>query len=414
MSHTSPSIPLESSTTPAGPERAAARPVGPVRQILLQASSFCNISCRYCYLDERVRSRRTDMSLDTVRRTFQMVAESGRAASSIDCRWHAGEPLTRGSDFYQAALAAAEETLAGRCGFSIQTNGLLLDEEWCRFFLDAGMSVGVSLDGLQGWHDQNRVDRRGCGTWSRVLQGIELLHRSNIPFDIICVAGKDALLNPARVFEFFKGIGCRSIGFNTDDLAPGISTADALDDLLERYSEFMRVMAELEADSGFQPYIRELDELRSAILSTGGTARSATAEPFAILNVNSQGDVSTCSPELLTLHSQWGPPRTLGNVWWKTWEELVDSFFASSWGKEICGGTEKCQRHCPYFDICGGGAPANKLFENGSFDTTETFFCRSRVQSLAPLVLTLIESRQGYAQLAHNHAIQGDRRGTSI
>jgi uncharacterized protein len=397
----------------AASDLATSRAVGPVRQVLLQASSFCNIACRYCYLDERARSRRQEMSLDTARRTFQIVVESQQTAPSIDCRWHAGEPLTRRVSFYRDAFAIAQQTFSNHCDFqfSIQTNGLLLNDEWCSFLADTGTSLGLSLDGLAAWHDQNRVDRRGQGTWARVVKGIELLRRFDIPFDVICVAGDEALSDPAQTYEFFKELGCRSIGFNTDDLAPVATTAEALEFRRQQYASFMEVLASFEEANGFHPYIRELDQLRTAILSTGGPARSATAQPFAILNVNWQGDVSTCSPELLTLHSQWGPPRILGNVARDSWDGLVHTFFASEWGQQICSGTDQCARQCPYFDVCGGGSPGNKLFENGSFDSTETFFCRSRIQTLVPLVLRRLESRPGIVQSTCDHTIHSDRGG---
>jgi uncharacterized protein len=385
--------------------------VGPVRQILLQASSFCNIACRYCYLDEQVRSRRQEMSLETVRQTFQLVVQSQQTAPSIDCRWHAGEPLARRVSFYRNAFAIAQQEFSNHCDFqfSVQTNGLLLNEEWCRFLADTGTLLGLSLDGLPAWHDRNRVDRRGAGTWARVAKGIELLRRFDIPFDVICVAGEEALSDPAQTYEFFKGLGCRSVGFNTDDLAPAAATTEGLEFRRQQYANFMHVIADLEEANGFRPYVRELDQLRTAILATGGPARSATAQPFAIVNVNWQGDISTCSPELLTLHSQWGPPRILGNVARDSWERLVQAFFASDWGRQICSGTERCARQCPYFDVCGGGSPGNKLFENGSFDSTETFFCRSRIQSLVPLVLQRLESRPGYVQWACEQAQQAAR-----
>lgn len=367
--------------------------IGPIRQVLLQPTSFCNIACRYCYLDVAARARHDHMTLDTVQRAFELVASSGRLADDIDIRWHAGEPLTRQPSFYRDAHQLARSAFSDRCRFefSIQTNGLLINPEWCRAFAELPISVGLSIDGQQPFHDRQRVDRRGVGTWDRLQAKIALLREHQIPFDVICVLGDDSLQQPDAVFKYFHASGCRSVGFNTDDLDPRTSDRRTLEQRRLAYAAFMERIAELEESCGFEMTVRELHELRQAMLSTGGPARSATAHPFAIVSIGAAGAVSTCSPELLTLSSEGSPPRILGNVWSDTWHSLVKTFFESRWSLEILEGTQRCAAECSYFELCGGGSPANKHFEHGTFRATETFHCRSRIQSLAEMVLTRLE-----------------------
>lgn len=62
---------------------------------------------------------------------------------------------------------------------------------------------------------------------------------------------------------------------------------------------------------------------------------------------------------------------------------------------EIYDGVERCRRSCDYFPLCGGGAPANKYFENGSFATTETMYCRTSIQMPIDIVLADLEVKLG-------------------
>ena len=111
--------------------------------VVVQPTPFCNIDCTYCYLPNR-RDRST-MSQDTLRALFERVFASGWAASSITVIWHAGEPLVVPVAFYREAFAAIERMRpAGvTVTHAFQTNGMLIDDDWCALFRDWNVGVGV-------------------------------------------------------------------------------------------------------------------------------------------------------------------------------------------------------------------------------------------------------------------------------
>jgi uncharacterized protein len=371
---------------------------GPIRQVILQATTFCNIACRYCYLDSRERSTRKMMSDATARQAFEWVASTGALAGEIDFRWHAGEPLTRGIPFYHEAYRAARQVFAGQADvrFSIQTNGILINDPWCDFFRDAAVSVGISIDGDQAMHDEHRTDRSGRGTWISTMKGISRLRCRQIPFSTICVLTRRSLSEPDRIFAFFRELGCVSVGFNYDDLA--IRPSSQLDDqsTMSDYVSFMERVLELEEQSEFSIRVREFDQLRHAILATNGAEHSTMAHPFAILSVGVNGELSTCSPELLTLTPPLGDPMVLGTVWHDTPGQVVATFRDSPTGVAIQAGNARCHSACEFYGVCGGGSPVNRLYEHGSCEVPDTFYCESRIKRMVPVVLQRLEQDRNY------------------
>ena len=133
----------------------------------------------------------------------------------VDFSWHGGEPTTLGLAFFQKAveLQRKHKPAGWRVRNGIQTNGILLDEEWCRFLAREGFSVGLSLDGPAELHDPYRVTRGGQPTHAQAMRAYDLLRRMKIHTDILCVVHNLNVRSPLTVYRFFRDIGCRYLGF---------------------------------------------------------------------------------------------------------------------------------------------------------------------------------------------------------
>src|SRR6516164_6325614 len=121
--------------------------VGPLSLLVVQPTSFCNIDCDYCYLPDR--QNRSMIKPETLEALFAGVFASSILRDGFSLIWHAGEPLVLPVAFYEQALAmlARHNAQGLKVKICFQTNGLLIDDGWCRFFCDSGAKVGVSLDG---------------------------------------------------------------------------------------------------------------------------------------------------------------------------------------------------------------------------------------------------------------------------
>ena len=129
--------------------------------------------------------------------------------------WHGGEPTVLGVGYFRR-IVAIERRLCppGRTiANGLQTNGTLLDGEWGRFLAEEGFSVGLSLDGPRDLHDRYRLTRGGKSAFEETMRGYEILRRSGVPTDILCVVGAHNVRYPAEVYGFFREIGAAFVTF---------------------------------------------------------------------------------------------------------------------------------------------------------------------------------------------------------
>jgi uncharacterized protein len=362
---------------------------GPLDLLVVQATPFCNLDCRYCYLPDRQNTAR--MSMAVVDRLFARVFGSAIVQRGFTVVWHAGEPLAVPREFYAEAFAiAARHNRAGYpLAHSYQTNATLLDEAWCDFIQRHDLRIGVSVDGPAFLHDRQRVTRRGRRTHRRVMEGVARLRRRGIPFHVITVLTVDALDYPDELYAFYVEHGIDRVGFNIEEIeGPHRRSSLTAPGAEARFRQFLARFYDLAVRPGSPVRVREFDSMLGAIIH-GGAAPPRTQEtmPFAILSVDHRGNFSSFSPELL------GPPGgddghfLLGNVAADSIDAAARTPRFAAMHRDIRAGIERCRGECPYFTLCGGGAPGNKYFENGAFDSTETLFCRFYRKSLADVLL---------------------------
>ena len=138
--------------------------------------SLCNMRCKYCYyLDKAALYDYRQPQMDeALLENYIRANIEGNNSPVIAFAWHGGEPLLAGKEFFRKAVALQQRYAEGRTvENSIQTNGLLVDDEWCAIFRDNNFLVGVSIDGPESIHDAHRVDAGGNPTFARVMKGIE-------------------------------------------------------------------------------------------------------------------------------------------------------------------------------------------------------------------------------------------------
>jgi hypothetical protein len=251
------------------------------------------------------------------------------------------------------------------------------------------------VDGPAFLHDRFRKTRSGRGTSQKVSEGMRLLREHGIDFHVITVLTADSLSFADEIFDFFLEHGVRNAAFNVEEIeGPHTTSTLSGDEAQARYREFLGRFFELITQSGEPFSLREFDSAWAALARPAGAweGRPQQTTPFAIVTIDHAGNFSTFSPELAGLpHADYGN-FVYGNV-------LHDSFAAGRETalfrrveREIAAGVERCRAECDYFAWCGGGAPVNKLFENGSFDSTETMFCRLTRQ--APIDLLVRKTEQ--------------------
>lgn len=365
-----------------------------IQLLVVQPTPFCNIDCRYCYLPDR--TNKAVVADDTLRNLFSQVFASGWAKEGLSVVWHAGEPLVLPAAFYRRAFALIDELKPA--GFpvthSFQTNGTLIDDAWCDFLAEPNVSVGVSIDGPQRLHDQNRVTRSGRGTFDKTVAGVRRLRRRGVPFHVISVLTAESLAAPREMFDFYLAEGIEHVCFNVEE-SEGDHRSEAFADAgIDRayyrfLSEFWRLSA---AHPGRLNFIREIDDAqRNVFRPQEAGFFNQLAIPFAVTSMDWTGNIATFSPELLGLKNAEYQDFILGNVNRDRLADMTDAPLLARMKADIDAGVALCRNTCEYFSVCGGGEPVNKLFENGSFASSETTYCRMTKMRVTDLVLDRLE-----------------------
>lgn len=373
--------------------------------VILQPTSFCNLNCKYCYVPHR---RDTTVMGDqvleaTIRHIFNSnLITANRSKDPLIIVCHAGEPLVVGKAFYQKALDIIKKYDTGTLPytFEIQTNAVLINQDWVDFFMQNNIKVSVSIDGPESIHNKNRRTWNDKGSFAKVMKGIETLKRNNIPLRGIAVITKDSLAQPDAMYSFFKDNDFQSICFNIDELngdnantSYSVPETNYLDPgIKQQFESFFARLFELWLGDNQQLNIREFSTILQIIFMKKTNAleifANDSAIAFASLTIATNGNITTFSPELAS-----GLPGdldafTIGNVLdINSFDDLRHSPIFEKQLTAIGTGIKNCAATCEYFDFCGGGSPANKMYETGSFETTETIACQLRQQVLHDLVV---------------------------
>jgi uncharacterized protein len=366
---------------------------GPLELLVVQPTPFCNIDCSYCYLPDRRNTRK--VTAEILEQIFAWTFRSGLVREPFTLLWHAGEPTVLPASFYEEATVLLERH--NNSGFevtqSFQTNATLINDAWCDFIKRRNVHVGVSVDGPAFLHDRYRKTRRGGGTFEKTLQGMRRLQDHGIDFNTITVLTADSLAYPDELFDFFFENGVSSVGFNVEEVeGPHVASSLARGGTEERFRRFYSRFLDLALAAGRPMEVREFNTAQASLSTRLNPAfRTQECRPFAILNVDCEGNFSTYSPELLGLSGPRHGSFALGNVTRDSLEGVLSDPRFIALDDEILRGVERCHETCSYAPFCGGGPPGNKFFENGDFATTETMSCRLHKQVTFDVALTKLE-----------------------
>jgi len=180
--------------------------------------SICNLACHYCYyLDKEHLYPETEVFRmpEVILEEYIVQHIEASIEPVIRFSWHGGEPTVLGLDYFRkiVALQRKHQPINRRIANGMQTNGTLLDEEWCRFLAAEGFSVGLSLDGPEELHDQYRLTRGGKPTFQQAMCGYERLQQYGVCTDILCVVNAYNVRCPLQVYRFFKQVNAPYVSF---------------------------------------------------------------------------------------------------------------------------------------------------------------------------------------------------------
>ncbi len=198
-------------------ERTAADNMEGIHVVAKPIGPLCNLDCEYCFYSEKQALFSADgeyRMTDDVLSAFVRGYITSQPTPVVEFVWQGGEPTLLGMDFFQRAMELQKPFAHHKIiRNSLQTNGTLLNDDWCRFLKKHDFMVGISLDGPKEVHDRYRRDRQDKGTFDRVMRGLQLLKKHNVEYNVLACVARDTATRPLDVYRFFKNEGIEFIQF---------------------------------------------------------------------------------------------------------------------------------------------------------------------------------------------------------
>ncbi len=334
----------------------------------------CNLDCDYCYYlkkadlyPRRESPRMADDLLDEY--IIQHIAAAPKEA--IFFAWHGGEPTLLGVDYFRRIVALqrrhcppGREILNG-----IQTNGTLIDAEWCRFLAAEKFFVGLSMDGPRELHDRHRYTKREEATHKQVVQAWHMLREHRVITDVLCVLNRDNVRQPTTVYRFFKELGVEFLQFLPLVKCAGEAGVSEESVPAEAYGQFlctvfyewirndigriaMQFFAEAEA-----PYLG-IDHAVCILRPTCGD----------VVVVEHNGDFYSCDHFV-------EPEHRLGNIRDTPLLEMLESQRQRAFGRNKRDSLPRQCRDCEVLAFCNGGCPKDRIIRTQDGEAGLNYLC---------------------------------------
>ncbi len=352
------------------------KPRQPFQVMTKPRGSICNLDCHYCfYLQKEALYPQSTLRMadDLLEHYVWQYIAAHAPTQEVTFAWQGGEPTLMGLAFFQRAVALQQRYRHPnqRILNALQTNGVLLDDEWGQFLRENDFLVGVSLDGPAALHDVYRRDKGGHPTCDRVLAGIDVLKKHEVPFNILTCVNDVNVQQPLIVYRYLRDVvGADFIQFiPIVEPAPGPALVSSRSIDGAAYGAFLIAIFEEWVRRDVGRVAVQIFEVALAIWSGLGPGLCIFDETCGRgLAMEHNGDVYACD-HFVT------PAHLLGNIRTTSLIELVDSPAQVTFGQAKRDGLPSdCQR-CPVRFACNGGCPKDRLLTTASGEAGLNYLC---------------------------------------
>ncbi|HEX2951585.1 MAG TPA: anaerobic sulfatase maturase, partial [Armatimonadota bacterium] len=322
----------------------------------------CNLRCDYCFFLKKAELypgsdfRMTDDMMERyIRQTL-----AAHHVPQVTIAWQGGEPTLMGLDFFRRSIEIEQRYQKSGVTIenTIQTNGVLLDDNWCRFLHEHNFLVGLSLDGPREMHDAFRRDVGGHSVYDRVIRAVQLMQKHHVDFNILCTVNAVNSHHPLEVYRFFRDeLHAHYLQFipiverdNETGFQEGNQvTTRSVDP--EQYGQFLIAIFDewVRRDVG-KTFVQFFDGVLASWLighSTLCVLRPTCGDGVALEH---NGDVYSCDHFV-------EPANRLGNIKETSLANLVGSAQQQAFGQRKHDELPRYCHECPYLFTCHGECP---------------------------------------------------------
>ncbi|MGX7031050.1 anaerobic sulfatase maturase [Vagococcus zengguangii] len=324
------------------------------------ASSLCNIKCKYCFYAD-VSSHREVKSYDnmtssTSEKMIENIFVDLDDGDTLNLAFQGGEPTLAGLNYFREIVSLVQQqTKKVTVNYSIQTNGTIINRKWCEFFKEHDFLVGLSIDGHPLYHDLNRVDTKGRGTFHKVMRTKKMFDEYKIPYNILCVLTNPLAKEAKKVYQFLQKHQIEYVQFIPclDEFGADKRSSYALTP--ERYAQFYRQLYTMwltELKQGTYRSVKLFDDLLNLLVAKRATACGILGKCQIQYVIEADGSVYPCDFYVLDEYR-------LGYIQEQSLRELFEQPVAYQFVCEKPELTQMCQT-CPFINVCQGGCKRMK------------------------------------------------------
>ncbi len=366
--------------------------------------AICNLNCKYCFYTPKTELY-PEMS---IKMSYEVLEEythqyiGAIKIPEVTFAWQGGEPTLMGIEFFKKAIEFQE--MYKKPGMqiynTIQTNGILLDDEWCQFFRENNFLVGISIDGPKKLHDTYRKDKKGNPSFDRVMQAIKLLQKHGVEFNILATVNRVNADYPLEVYRFFKEIGAQFIQFipiveiesEDEDENINVSSESVFPD---QYGKFLIAIFDewVKKDVG-NVYIQIFDATLASWVDYPPSVCLFAPTCGTAMIIEHNGDLYSCDHFVDSEH-------LLGNIMETPLEELVSSSQQSKFGQDKKSNLSSECIQCDFKFACYGGCPKHRFIKDETGERRLNYLCRGYKKFFAhinwPMIIMASLFNQGRA-----------------
>lgn len=340
-------------------------------------SDLCNLHCSYCYYhSEKQGSKkvRTMLNDENLLETYIRQHIEATTSETVFFSWHGGEPTLAGIDFYRKAVRLQKKYLptGKRLLNGIQTNGTLINDEWCRFLKQQNFIAGVSIDGPEILHNHFRLNKSKNGSFNEAFRGYQLLQKYGIPVEILCVVNAANENFPAEVYRFYRKAGARFITFlplveRDFQSATGV-TERSVNPL--KFGQFLITVFEewIALDIG-KIQVQIFEETIGSIFTGDHAICIFKKDCGRVPVIESNGDFYTCDHFVDKNHF-------LGNILENHISNFLNSENQQKFGRAKSETLPDYCRNCEVLDYCNGECPKNRFIKSPDGDEGLNYLCQ--------------------------------------
>ncbi|MBT3373171.1 MAG: anaerobic sulfatase maturase [Rhodospirillaceae bacterium] len=336
--------------------------------------AICNLDCGYCYYLEKEQlypKSQSHRMADELLENYIIQHIEASPDETIFFSWHGGEPTLLGIDYFQRILDLQQRHRpeGRKIANGIQTNGTLINEEWCRFLGRNRFYVGLSIDGPKYLHDHYRVTKKAEATHKQVLHAHRLFKKHGIHCDLLCVVSERNARQPVLVYRFFRDLGIDFLQFLPLVIRDGESGVKPESVPAKLYGEFLSAVFDewVRNDVGritihnfeeaLRPYIG-LDHSLCVLRETCGD----------VVVVEHTGEFYSCDHFV-------EPGHMLGNIQETPLVDMINGAAQEKFGNHKKDSLPQYCRDCEVLSSCNGGCPKDRFIQTPSGEDGLNYLC---------------------------------------